>query len=58
MKAQQFIDLVVKMRAAQKAFFRTHSHSDYEESRRLEREVDNALRASLTDENQLSLFDH
>ena len=58
MKTQQFIDLVARMRAAQHAFFRTLSHSDYEESKRLEREVDNALRASLTDENQLSLFDH
>lgn len=58
MKAQEFTDLVARMRAAQKAYFRTRSYSDLDESKRLEREVDNALRASLTDEDQLSLFDH
>lgn len=57
MKAQQFVDLVARMRAAQKAWFRNHNPQDLEESKRLEREVDNALRYSLTDESQLSLFD-
>lgn len=44
MTPQQFIDLVCRMRSAQKQYFRTRSYGDLEESKKLEREVDQALR--------------
>lgn len=44
MSTQQFIDLVCRMRTAQKAYFRTRSYGDLEESKKLEQEVDKALR--------------
>lgn len=56
MTPQQFIDLVCRMRTAQKAYFRTRSYSDLDESKKLEREVDNALREISEPKDQLSLF--
>lgn len=44
MSPQQFIDLVCRMRSAQKQYFRTRSYGDLDESKKLEREVDQALR--------------
>lgn len=44
MSPQQFIDLVCRMRSAQKQYFRTRSYGDLDKSEKLEREVDNALR--------------
>ena len=50
MSPQQFIVLVCRMRSAQKAYFRTRSYADLVESKRLEREVDQALQSfSLVD---------
>lgn len=56
MSPQQFIDLVCKMRSAQKQYFRTRSYGDLDESKKLEREVDQALRDFSNPKNQLSLF--
>ena len=55
MTPQQFIDLVCRMRSAQKQYFRTRRHADLEESVKLEKEVDNALR-SFSQEEELPLF--
>jgi hypothetical protein len=44
MTPQQFIDLVCKLRSAQKQYFRTRSLADLDESKKLEREVDQAIR--------------
>lgn len=55
MTTQQFIDLVCKMRSAQKQFFRTHLHDDMDQAKQLERKVDQALR-SFSDEEELHLF--
>lgn len=56
MSPQQFIDLVCKMRTAQKQFFRTHLHDDLQQSKEYERQVDQALRDFSNPQNQLSLF--
>lgn len=56
MSPQQFIDLVCRMRSAQKQYFRTRTLADLDESKKLEREVDNALRNFSENDNQLSLF--
>jgi hypothetical protein len=44
----QFKDLVYKMRQAQKSYFKNRLNKDLQESKRLEREVDNEL-AKATD---------
>lgn len=56
MSPQQFIDLVCKMRSAQKQFFRTRLHDDMEQAKQLERQVDQALRDFSNPQNQLLLF--
>lgn len=56
MSPQQFIDLVCRMRTAQKAYFRTHSYDNFNEIKKLEREVDKALRDFSNQKDQLSLF--
>lgn len=56
MTFKEFAELVCKMRTAQKAYFRTRSYSDLDESKKLERQVDNALREISDPQNQLSLF--
>ena len=56
MSPQQFIDLVCRMRTAQKQYFRTRSYADLDESKKLEREVDQALRDFSNPQNQLQLF--
>lgn len=48
-----FWQLVFDMRTAQKRYFRTRSHDDLQESKRLERLVDEELKA----DGQKSLFD-
>lgn len=56
MSPQQFIDLVCHMRSAQKQYFLTRSYADLDESKKLEREVDQALRDFSNPQNQLQLF--
>lgn len=56
MKIQDFIDLVAQMRASQRAYFRTRTQANLDQSIILERKVDNALRFIGQDNNQLSLF--
>ena len=56
MTQKEFINLVCKMRAAQKAYFRTRSYEDLDRSKKLERDVDQALRNFSENDNQLSLF--
>lgn len=56
MTPQQFIDLVCKMRTAQKQYFRTRLHDDMEQAKQLERQVDQALRDFSNPKDQLSLF--
>lgn len=56
MKPQEFIELVAKMRSAQKAYFRTRNYADLDLSKQLERQVDNALRQQAEDDTQYNLF--
>lgn len=56
MSPKQFIDLVCRMRTAQKAYFRTRSYGDLDESKKLEQEVDKALRDFLEPKFYFSLF--
>lgn len=56
MTPQQFIDLVCRMRSAQKAYSRTRYMSDLELSKTLEALVDQALRDFSNPQNQLQLF--
>jgi hypothetical protein len=44
----EFVELVAAMRAAQKEYFRTRTPSSLAEAKRLEREVDAALKAAGT----------
>lgn len=48
MEARAVIDLVAKMREAQRAYFRTRSPADLERSKSLEKRVDIALRDYLS----------
>jgi hypothetical protein len=45
MDSKEFIQLVANMRHAQKSYFRTHSSSALEDSKRAERAVDDALQS-------------
>ena len=56
MSPKEFIDLVCRMRSAQKQYFRTRSYADLDESKKLEREVDKALRDFSNPKDELSLF--
>jgi hypothetical protein len=56
MTPQQFIDLVCRMRSAQKQYFRTRLHDDMQQAKELERQVDQALRDFSNPKDQLSLF--
>lgn len=56
MSPQQFIDLVCRMRTAQNAYFRSRSYDDLDESKKLEREVDQALLDFSNPKDHLSLF--
>jgi hypothetical protein len=56
MSPKEFIDLVCKMRTAQKQYFRTRLHDDLQQSKEYEREVDQALREFSNPKDQLSLF--
>jgi hypothetical protein len=53
----EFLDLVVRLRAAQKAWFKHRRTSDLEESKRLEREVDRAIERERGPKAAPSLFD-
>ena len=46
MTHREFVDLVERMRDAQKAWFRTRDYEKLDESKRLEREVDAAVKAA------------
>jgi hypothetical protein len=48
-----FARLVASMRAAQRKYFRTRSYDDLDESKRLEREVDAALKEALEPQKKL-----
>lgn len=56
MSPLQFINLVCLMRKAQKQYFRTRSNEDLAMSKKLEREVDQALHDFSNPKDQLSLF--
>ena len=56
MNYKNFVELVCKMRTAQKSYFRTRSYAVLDNSKILERQVDNALREISDPKNQLSLF--
>ena len=56
MSPQQFIDLVCRMRSAQKQYLRTCSYENLVESEKMEREVDQALRDLSNHKDQLNLF--
>lgn len=56
MTFKEFVELVCKMRTAQKSYFRTRSYAALDNSRILESQVDKALREISGPKNQLSLF--
>lgn len=56
MSPKEFIDLVCKMRTAQKQYFRTRLHDDLQQSKEYEQQVDQALRDFSNPKDQLSLF--
>lgn len=56
MTFKEFAELVCKMQTAQKSYFRTRCYADLDNSKILERQVDNALREISEPKNQLSLF--
>lgn len=51
-KARQFFDLVRGMREAQKTYFRTRATSALNESRRLEKAVDDEIKNALRIEQE------
>jgi hypothetical protein len=53
-ESRAVIEMVVKMREAQRRYFRTRSRADQDASKALEKKVDDALREYL---NGPSLFD-
>jgi hypothetical protein len=53
MKAIELANLVAEMRHAQKEYFRTRSDSALEESKRLERQVDEACREILDGQKKM-----
>jgi len=53
MTAIELANLVAEMRHAQKEYFRTRSTSALEESKRLERQVDDACQAILDGQKKL-----
>lgn len=63
MTPREFFDKVAAMRDAQKRFFKSHSSLDLQESKRLEKEIDNEIARVAAIENnkpagptQLTLF--
>ena len=44
MKAKEFFKLVIEMRNAQKSYFRTRDKSDLQNSKQLEKQVDDEIR--------------
>jgi hypothetical protein len=56
MSPKEFVDLVCKMRSAQKQYFRTRLHDHMQQAKELERQVDQALRDFSNPKDQLSLF--
>lgn len=57
MSTQQFIDLVCKMRSAQRQFVRTLKHDDMQQAKEYEKQVDHALRGFSLQKNQTNVFD-
>jgi hypothetical protein len=53
MAPADFVDMVARMRDAQRRYFKTRSHDDLAESKRLEREVDRAIEAAADDQGKL-----
>ena len=56
MTVEELASLVADMRAAQKSFFRQRSNSALEESKRLEKRVDEAVADVLRPEKQRSFL--
>lgn len=56
MSPQQFIDLVCKMRSAQRQELRTMSVADMQRAKEYEIQVDNALRGFSLQKNQTNIF--
>jgi hypothetical protein len=52
---KEFVQRVIQMRHAQKAYFRSKSPSFLSEARRLEKEVDKMIERIIEDENSPSL---
>lgn len=49
----EFVRLVGEMRSAQRSYFKTRSTADLDRSKRLEKQVDEAVRALLDDRPRL-----
>ena len=56
MTFKEFAELVCRMRTAQKSYFRTRCYTVLDNSKILERQVDDAIREISEQQNQLSLF--
>lgn len=56
---EEFLELVRRLRAAQKAYFKDRKQSDLIESKKLEKQVDQALDAALneSDTGQMRMFE-
>lgn len=57
MTTKEFFDLVVKMRKAQKNWFRTHNYKFLQESKELEKLVDKEIERVQNDVNHQLQFD-
>ena len=55
MELKEFVELVKKMREMQKEYFRTRSLNVLNQSKALERQVDNAIKTITGTDNQLKL---
>ena len=55
MELKEFVELVKKMREMQKEYFRTRSMNVLNQSKALERQVDNAIKTITETDNQLKL---
>lgn len=58
MTPQQFIDLVCRMRSAQRQFVRTLKHDDMQQAKKYEKQVDQALRGFSLQKKQTNIFDN
>lgn len=52
----KFLNMVAKMRNAQKRYFKSHMKTDFQEAERLEKQVDDAIEALYRNKDQKILM--